>query len=355
MKNNLVERYIYAVVRRLPEKERKDVSLEIDEMISSMLAERAGSGESEEERVRAVLTELGNPEDLARSYGNVGRSCLIGEPHFSLYKRVLKIVLIAVGGALTFALLMEWLSSKPWSMYYDLGDIISMTIKGIVHLASIVIDGMVGAFTAVTITFALLYHQGVKMDTEKFSLDDLPEIPGYEKRSGIGELIGSLVFVSIFTVLFVILPQINLPFLFVNSRWYSYFNPEVLVSVRPLLIVFLVVNLLEAVVKMVQPIGSVMRFLATLLANVTTIVTSLVWFGNPLVVNPEYISALKGALGLNVWRVSDLVSEGMTGLIGKWALQPMPLMIALLIIIIVSIVEIVKIGVKTVRVRKTTV
>ena len=30
MKNNLVERYIYAVVRRLPEKERKDL-LEINE------------------------------------------------------------------------------------------------------------------------------------------------------------------------------------------------------------------------------------------------------------------------------------------------------------------------------------
>ena len=41
MKDNLVERYIYAVVRRLPEKERKEVSLEIDELISSMLAERA--------------------------------------------------------------------------------------------------------------------------------------------------------------------------------------------------------------------------------------------------------------------------------------------------------------------------
>ena len=38
MKDNLVERYIYAVVRRLPEKERKDVPMELDGLISSMLA-----------------------------------------------------------------------------------------------------------------------------------------------------------------------------------------------------------------------------------------------------------------------------------------------------------------------------
>lgn len=355
MKNDLVERYIYAVVRRLPEEERKDVSLEINEMISSMLAERAGSGESEEEQVRAVLNELGNPEELARNYSNVAKNCLIGEPHFSLYKRVLKIVLIAVAGALALALLIEWLTGIPGGVRYDLGGIILLTTRGIAQLISTIISGLQGAFAIVTIIFAILYHQGVELDSEKFDLNDLPELPDSEKRTGIGEFIVSMVFLSIFAVLFVVLPHINIPGLVIDGKRASFFNPEVLVSIRPLLIAFAGTALLEVVVKMTKPIGSVMRLLATLLANVVMIITSLVWFGNPLVVNPEYVSMLKGTLGLNMWNVSDLVSEGITGLIGKWAMQPLPLMIALLIIIIVSIVEIVKTGIKTANVRKKSV
>jgi hypothetical protein len=355
MKDNLVERYIYAVVRRLPEKERKDVSMELDGLISSMLADRANSSESEEEQVRAVLNELGNPEELARNYSNVAKNCLIGEPHFSLYKRVLKIVLIAVAGALALALLIEWLTGIPRGVRYDLGGIILLTTKGIAQLISTIISGLQGAFAIVTIIFAILYHQGVELDSEKFDLNDLPELPDSEKRTGIGEFIVSMVFLSIFAVLFVVLPHINIPGLVIDGKWASFFNPEVLVSIRPLLIALVGTALLELVVKMTKPMGSMMRFLATLLANGVVIITLLVWFGNPLVVNPEYVSMLKGTLGLNMWNVSDLVSEGITGLIGKWAMQPLPLMIALLIIIIVSIVEIVKTGIKTANMRKKSV
>jgi hypothetical protein len=341
MKDNLVERYIYAVVRRLPEKERKDVSMELDGLISSMLADRANSSESEEEQVRAVLNELGNPEELARNYSNVAKNCLIGEPHFSLYKRVLKIVLIAVAGALALALLIEWLTGIPRGVRYDLGGIILLTTKGIAQLISTIISGLQGAFAIVTIIFAILYHQGVELDSEKFDLNDLPELPDSEKRTGIGEFIVSMVFLSIFAVLFVVLPHINIPGLVIDGKWASFFNPEVLVSIRPLLIALVGTALLELVVKMTKPMGSMMRFLATLLATG--------------VVNPEYVSMLKGTLGLNMWNVSDLVSEGITGLIGKWAMQPLPLMIALLIIIIVSIVEIVKTGIKTANMRKKSV
>ena len=352
MKNDLVERYIYAVVRRLPEKERKDVSLKIDELISSMLAERAGSGESEEEQVRAVLNELGNPEELARNYSNVAKNCLIGEPHFSLYKRVLKIVLIAVAGALALAILIEWLTGVPGGVEYDLGGIILLTTKGIIHLLSTIISGLQGAFAIVTIIFAILYHQGVELDSEKFDLNDLPELPDTEKRTGIGEFIVSMVFLSIFAVLFVVLPHINVPGLVTVRKWISFFNPEVLVTIRPLLIALVGTALLEVVVKMMKPMGSLMRFLATLLANVVVIITLLVWFGNPLVLNPVFVNTFQTDFS---WNIMGFNGAPIVGFIGKWAMLPLPLMIVLVIVIITSIIEIVSAGIKTAKASKRSI
>ncbi|MEL7636391.1 MAG: hypothetical protein AAGU03_01375 [Anaerolineaceae bacterium] len=48
MKNNLIERYIYAVTRHMQENEAADISRELDELITSMLAERADKPGSED-------------------------------------------------------------------------------------------------------------------------------------------------------------------------------------------------------------------------------------------------------------------------------------------------------------------
>ena len=42
MKNDLIERYIYAVTKRLPQKVQKDISDELRTLIDDMLAERCG-------------------------------------------------------------------------------------------------------------------------------------------------------------------------------------------------------------------------------------------------------------------------------------------------------------------------
>lgn len=349
MKSNLIERYIYAVVRRLPEKERKDVSLELDELISAMLEERSGVAEASEEQVRAVLTELGKPDELAHKYGGVAQSCLIGEPHFSLYKRVLKIVLFAVAGALTLALLTEWIVENPGAVAVDLDSLIVSIHEGIMHWTSTVADGLLSAFAAVTITFAVLYHQGVKMDKDEFNLDDLPDVPRHAASDGIAGLIGSLVFISIFTVLFVLLPHINIPVFFLKEKLISFFNADVLIAIRPILVVSIMTSLIDAVVRAFQPYGSIWRFLATLLANVMNIISTIVWFGNPEAVNPEFARHLLATTG---WNITGFNGEPLPGVMGKWAMIPLPLMIALIVIIVVSVVETVNEGVKMSRTRQ---
>lgn len=62
--NDLIERYIYAVTKRLPQKVQKDISDELRTLIDDMLAERCGELVPEEKDIRVVLTELGTPEEL---------------------------------------------------------------------------------------------------------------------------------------------------------------------------------------------------------------------------------------------------------------------------------------------------
>ena len=65
--NDLVERYIYAATKRMPRKQREDVSLELRGLVEDMLAERCGSVTPTEKDIRIVLTELGTPQNWRSS------------------------------------------------------------------------------------------------------------------------------------------------------------------------------------------------------------------------------------------------------------------------------------------------
>jgi uncharacterized membrane protein len=63
-----LERYIYAVTKKLPEKQRGDIEKELRSLIGDMLADRVGENEASSDDMEAVLIELGNPNELADQY-----------------------------------------------------------------------------------------------------------------------------------------------------------------------------------------------------------------------------------------------------------------------------------------------
>lgn len=83
---NLIDVYIYEVTRRLPEKNREDIGLELKSTIEDMLPE-----EYTEEDVKEVLSELGNPAVLAGGY-NERPMHLIGPKYFDIYVSLLKMI-----------------------------------------------------------------------------------------------------------------------------------------------------------------------------------------------------------------------------------------------------------------------
>ncbi len=96
----LTDRYVWAVVRLLPEPQRPEIDREVRSLVAEMVDTRTvGNGSDPEPDPasveRGVLVELGDPSLLAARYAQRPRA-LIGPEHFLEYLRVLKLVLVIV-------------------------------------------------------------------------------------------------------------------------------------------------------------------------------------------------------------------------------------------------------------------
>ncbi len=193
MKNDLIERYIYAVTRRMGKTKREDVSLELRGLIEDMLAERCGSLTPGEKDIRVVLTELGTPQELYEQYSDDGDKGLIGQPYFSSYKVVMKVVwvAVAVGMGVSSLILMAIGQWTPWEM---VGKFLSNTLQG-----------LTSAFAFVTLLFAALERKGVRWSQ---SLEDLPPVPRKTQEISLWESAAGIVFCVVFLVVFLWVPEI---------------------------------------------------------------------------------------------------------------------------------------------------
>lgn len=84
---HLIEAYVYEVTRRLPEKTRDDIALELRSTIEDMLSENFAEYE-----VREVLLKLGDPAQLAASYRDTPMH-LIGPKVYDAYMYTMKMII----------------------------------------------------------------------------------------------------------------------------------------------------------------------------------------------------------------------------------------------------------------------
>jgi hypothetical protein len=277
----LIKRYIYAVTKHLPENKRQDVGQELQSLIDETLAERSQGGQPTDADTKAVLMELGLPAELAAKYDPHAKDALIGQPHFSVYLRVLKIVLLAVTLGMTIASLLEGITGFEGNVFQFFGSVIGN-----------IWQGLLGAFAWVTVIFAILYQKDVKLDVDTEDLEDLPEVPEKRQEIKLSDIIASFIFTILFLILFVVVPQINLPFSWQGSGLISIFNPEVLIRLRWLFIAAAAAAVLNQSVRFLTRRHSLPVFLTTLLEVILQVVLLLTWFTTPNALNPEFAAVL---------------------------------------------------------------
>ena len=179
----LTGRYIDAAMRTVPERQRADLSAELRTSIEDQIDARVEAGEPRESAEYAVLTELGDPEVLAAGYTD-RPMWLVGPRYFLDWWRLLKLLLAIVPVCAAFGVALGQTLSGA-----TIGEVIGST-------AAVVFQVIVHIAFWTTLVFVVLERSGhAPMNTAKWSPDQLPE--PRPKGAGLGDLIGSLVFLAI--------------------------------------------------------------------------------------------------------------------------------------------------------------
>ncbi|MGR9049529.1 HAAS signaling domain-containing protein [Halobacillus faecis] len=178
-----IDVYLQEVERRLPEKNREDILLEIRSTIEDMLPE-----DPTEEEVKGVLQELGDPVKLAHGYSEKPMH-LIGPRYYDTYISLIKMILPI---AITISLITLVAENIIGSV--DEGNLIMMILAIVGEGVWRVISVGVQVFFWITIIFALIERVDLGIDDEdlrsqrkKWRPEDLKKVAHVPKKRAISQ------------------------------------------------------------------------------------------------------------------------------------------------------------------------
>ncbi len=217
MMNQWVERYIYAVSKRLPVSMREDVSKELRANIQDMIADEP----LKDEDISEILHKLGHPNQLANSYRGKERYVIAPE-HYDNYISALKLFGI-IFVIVAFSTIPSSAFTEGWKT----------VVQAIV---SSLTSGFLNTFTWITIGFWIVGTCDKNETSETWKLKDLPELPKpNQSKISRGETMFELIFGLSFGLIFINWIQNGVPFL----------NMEI---VQPFIIFFYISILMELIV-----------------------------------------------------------------------------------------------------------
>jgi len=293
----LIDRYVYAVIERLPEDIRDDVSCELHTNIEDMLPENPT-----EDEIRAVLEKLGNPRKLAQEY-NPTKRYLIGPGLYHDYISVLKLVTGIVAIVLVCITLVKFIFNPPAD-----GDLVQYSIQFIVEILAAVIQGFVQGAVWVTLIFAISERCGINEGNipfykNKWTPDDLPTAP-VTKKSKIsrGETIFSMVCTVFFTTLVYFNPQVIAVYEIDKSgltQVTPLFSIERLKYYMIFIIIFAFLQLSLGIWKFVSNHWSIPLASANALLNTWFCILIIVLFRDNAIINPEFTERIESYFKLS--------------------------------------------------------
>ena len=286
----LMERYIYQVVRRLPKEQREEVTMELQELISDM---------QEGSTMEQVLQKLGDPAVFARKYRDEN-SFLIGPEYYDNYLWVLKMCMIACIIAIIVSSAVQTLfQGVQGDMdHFIYGQWIGDCLTGIIVNAFSV-------FGVVTLIFAALEHRKVKVNLikkEQWQVKDLSSIPNEKALISRGDSVVSIVFISLFSGILIFAPQLLGVYIMDDGKFvrsiclFDLANWNVIL---PIFLVSLGVGLTDEIIRLVTGHFCKAVMYCTLICNGIQIALAVVLFKVMNIMNPFYeqeIAALGGNL-----------------------------------------------------------
>ncbi|MBO1307215.1 hypothetical protein JZO70_13645 [Enterococcus sp. 669A] len=246
--NNWIDRYVAAVVGRLPEEERAEVERELKSSIYDMLSENPTEAE-----VKLVLQEMGSPAELAEEYRQNPRY-LISPRVYDDYIRMLKILvpiiagIAAVIGAVSGGIEAFQTSGIQISEVFQLiiGDGISSGVSGAMQ-----------ALIWITIGYVIAERTGMIGDKKKeeWKLEDLPK-PQEGELIPLSDPIGELIAAFFFCGWLALIGLGLAPFVaFTNDQsveGVALFSDSFAMKLVPIMVVIILLTVISSLKKITQ-------------------------------------------------------------------------------------------------------
>ncbi len=275
----LVERYIYAVTKRMSKETRDDIANELRSLIDDMLAERFGD-DTTVENVKEVLTELGTPLELFEKYnsGNNTRNCLIGGEHYQVYKSILPIVSFAIIFGMILAVIIKMIVSPQSGTWYQI----------VFKFGDSILSAYVSVYMFLTVLFELLYMLDIKVSRSD-NLDKLPPVPTKDKSIKKMQPICMMCFIVVFLVVFLAAPEIIGGFI-ENGEFITMLNISAIRNAWIMIIMFAVCGVGREIVKLLECSYNKKVMMTTLITNIASGVLAACWLLNVKIINDEFMA-----------------------------------------------------------------
>lgn len=311
---DMIERYIYAVVKRLPEESREDVSKELSAAIQDMLPENPT-----EEEVKKVLFQLGEPRVLANEY-NPKKRYLISPVWMNDYLNVLKIVFIVLATiGFVFGTIDGIVNPTSTSGFEVIMEALG---QGFEEAWS----GLLRAFAIVTIIFFLIERAHERKTSVEFDVNSLPKLPKENeiKISRSGSIVG-LVFMVVFGSVFIYLfikNELFFGWYGSNGSWHvitPLFVMDTLNTFIPFFIASLVLEVGITIVKIVKAKWDLGLLIAHTIQKIFTFVVLAIFFTQTNLFHSDFITELVNLFEISSSDVANylkMMMYGFTALVG---------------------------------------
>lgn len=307
-----MDRYIYDVVRRVPQDSREEIRLELQSLIEDMCMEPESSMEQ-------VLQKLGDPAEFAKRFRDHG-SYLIGPDYYDHYLWVMKLALLGVGISALLSALILGISKSDNPVHFF--------VVFFQDFFTTLISGALSVMGIVTLIFAVMEYQKVKLQKKpektwsvkelsknKASVNTwtpglLPAIP--DKRAVIsrGDSVVSIIFIIILSALLLFTPQIFGAFHYENGQLTSIaciFNLGEWRRIMPLFLFTLFVGLIDEIIRLVIGYYCKPVMYTSMICNALQIIFAVLLLKCSPLWNPDFAKEVADMAGVRAFSRGDLL------------------------------------------------
>lgn len=307
----LIEAYIYEVTRRLPEKMRADIALELRSTIGDMLPENYSEME-----VKNVLSKLGNPVELAASYHDTPRY-LIGPQVYDTYISTIKLVA-------PWAILITLAVNIVESIVLFTGE--EALLTAIIKASSItfahIITVLLQVLFWITIAFVIMERTGglkgnfpMFNNKDEWTPDDLKNITIIPKEKNI----------PVRDIAFSLIGAILLAILYFNADHFAgiyqtdetgklifttpYFNQETLLSYSPIIVILILLEIVFNLFKLKIRKWTIALALTNTIVHLLSTIVFIFIISNPNLIHDAFIPQMAETIQTSPSSVATFIDQ----------------------------------------------